>query len=98
MDAFKDRLSRNLSGTIDLGRQCQGRPLDDRERALAEALMSIYATPEHDFEAVASRLREMSVMAPRSGRTDWDRALLADELAATNAELDAAYEAQGYGA
>ena len=100
MDAFRDRLSQRAHDTTrpELANQCRGRPLDEREQALATALMEIYGTGEHDFAAVAQRLTERGVTAPRSGRTDWTCDLLAEELAATNAELDAAYEADGYGA
>ena len=100
MDAFKDRLSQRAfdTGRPWLEHQCRGRELDERENALADALMAIYATGEHDFSAVAQQLAEKGVVAPRSGRTDWTEELLNEELVATNRELDAAYEAHGYGA
>ncbi|MFC5584260.1 recombinase-like helix-turn-helix domain-containing protein [Nitratireductor kimnyeongensis] len=100
MDAFKDRLSQRAfdTGRPGLEHQCRGRELDERENALADALMAIYATGEHDFSAVAQQLAEKGVIAPRSGRTDWSEELLNEELVATNRELDAAYEAHGYGA
>ncbi len=100
MDVFKDRLSRGLRDSTlpPLAHQSRGRALDERERALAEAMMEIYGAGEHDFDAVARQLAERGVVAPRSGRTDWTRALLADELAATNAEFDALYKSKGYGA
>ncbi|MBN7760596.1 hypothetical protein JYP52_05560 [Nitratireductor aquibiodomus] len=100
MDAFKDRLSQRAfdTGRPGLEHQCRGRELDEREVAFADALMTIYATGEHDFSAVARQLTEKGVVAPRSGRSDWTEALLSEELAATNKELDAAYEAHGYGA
>lgn len=100
MDAFKDRLSQRAFDTArpDLAHQSRGRPLDEREDALATALMDVYREGDHDFAVVAAKLAERGVVAPRSGRTDWTRELLAEELAATNAELDAAYEADGHGA
>lgn len=100
MDAFKDRLSQRALDTTrpELAHQSRGRALDERERAFADALMEIYRPGEHDFDVVARHLAERGVVAPRSGRTDWTRDLLAEELAATNAELDAAYRADGYGA
>jgi hypothetical protein len=100
MDAFKDRLSQRAfdTGRADLAHQCRGRELDEKENELADALMAIYATGEHDFAGVARQLADKGVVAPRSGRTDWTEALLAEELEATNCELDAAYEADGYGA
>ncbi|MCT8997598.1 recombinase-like helix-turn-helix domain-containing protein [Chelativorans intermedius] len=100
MDAFKDRLSQHARDTSRpaLAHQCRGRALDEREEALADALMEIYGEGVHDFAAVARRLSEKGVVAPRSGRTDWSEALLAEELETTNRALDAAYEANGYGA
>ncbi|GIX13358.1 MAG: hypothetical protein KatS3mg118_1317 [Paracoccaceae bacterium] len=76
-------------GGTDPARQTLGRPLDPAEEALADALMEIYATGTHDFARVAAALAEAGVRAPRSGRTDWTEALLAEELAAINADLDA---------
>jgi hypothetical protein len=55
-------------------------------------------TGTHDYTAVAAALAERALPAPMSGRTDWTEALLAEELTAINADLDAAYEANGYGA
>jgi hypothetical protein len=37
-------------------------------------------------------------VAPVSGRKDWDLALLTAELTALNADFDAAYAENGYGA
>lgn len=100
MDAFKDRLSQRARDTSRpaLAHQCRGRDLTPQEDLLAGALMEIYADGAQDFDAVATALCARAVAAPKSGRTDWDQALLADELAAINAELDAAYEVNGYGA
>ncbi|MGD9865658.1 MAG: recombinase-like helix-turn-helix domain-containing protein [Pseudodonghicola sp.] len=100
MDAFKDRLSERARDTSrpDLAHQCQGRALGAAETALAETLMEIYAAGAHDYAKVAEALAARALPAPVSGRTDWTEALLAEELAAINADLDAAYEANGYGA
>ena len=100
MDAFKDRLSQRARDTSlpALAHQCRGREIAPAEAALAEALMAIYATGTHDYAAVAAELAAKGVPAPKSGRTDWTEALLAEELAAINAELDAAYAEAGYGA
>lgn len=100
MDAFKDRLSERARDTSrpDLAHQCQGRALTEAETALAETLMEIYATGTHDYAAVAAALADRALPAPVSGRTDWTEALLAEELTAINADMDAAYEANGYGA
>jgi len=100
MDAFRDRLSQRArdTGRPDLAHQCRGRPLSAGEEALASAMMEIYASGEAGFAALARGLTERGIIAPNSGRADWDEALLAAELAAINAGLDAAYEAEGYGA
>ncbi|MEM9049543.1 MAG: recombinase-like helix-turn-helix domain-containing protein [Pseudomonadota bacterium] len=100
MDAFKDRLSQRArdTGRPDLAHQSRGRALSAEERALATALMAVFATGTHAFDKVAAALAEQGVVAPVSRRTDWTEALLAEELAAINTALDAAYQADGYGA
>jgi hypothetical protein len=100
VDAFKDRLSQRARDTSRpaLAHQCRGRALAANEAALAEALMEVYGTGTHEFAAVARALAAKGVVAPKSGRTDWSEALLAEELGAINAELDAAYAESGYGA
>ena len=100
MDAFKDRLSQRARDTSRpaLAHQCRGREIEPAEAVLAEALMQVYGTGTHDFAAVAAALAAKNVPAPKSGRTDWTEALLAEELAAIDAELDAAYAETGYGA
>jgi hypothetical protein len=100
VDAFKDRLSQRARDTSRpaLAHQCQGRAIEAGEAGLAEALMEIYRSGTHDYAAVAAQLAAKGVVAPKSGRTDWTEALLAEELAAINAELDAAYAEHGYGA
>jgi len=100
MDAFKDRLSQRARDTSRpaLANQSLGRPLTDSEHALAAALMEVMGAKQHDFTAIAAELAARGVTAPRSGRTDWDLALLSDELAAINADLDACYAEHGYGA
>lgn len=100
MDAFKDRLSQRARDTSRpaLAWQSLGRQMNEAETALKDALMQIYATGEHDFAKVAAQLAALGVPAPVSGGRDWDAALLAQELAAINADLDAAYAGHGYGA
>lgn len=100
MDAFKDRLSQRAadSSRPALAHQCRGRELEPQEAAFATVLMEIYAAGAPDFEAVAAALGERGFAAPCSGRTDWDAALLNEELAKINAALDAAYAEHGYGA
>ena len=60
--------------------------------------MEIYGSGTRDHAAVAVALAAKKVIAPMSGRTDWTGTLLADELAAINADLDTAYAEHGYGA
>lgn len=100
MDAFKDRMAERAadSSRPALAHQCRGRALEPRETAFAAALMEVYAAEGHDYDKVAAALAARQVEAPRSGRTDWTAAMLHEELAATNAELDAAYAEHGYGA
>lgn len=100
MDAFKDRLSQRARDTSRpaLAHQSRGRPLSGAEAALAAAMMEIMGAREHDFAAVAAALKARGLVAPVSGRTDWDVALLQAELATINADLDAAYAENGYGA
>lgn len=100
MDAFKDRLAQRAHDTSRpaLAHQSLGRPLTDAEAALAAALMEIFGTGTRDFAGVAAALGGRGLVAPVSGRTDWTEALLAQELAALNADLDAAYLEHGYGA
>lgn len=100
MDAFKDRLSQRARDTSRpaLAHQSLGRPLTEAEQALAAALMEIMGAREHDFAAVAAGLKAKGIAAPVSGRADWDLALLQAELKAINADLDAAYAENGYGA
>jgi len=99
-DAFKDRLSERARDTSRpaLAHQSRGRALTASEMAFAEGLMAVFATGAHDFAEVASALAGRGVVAPLSGRTDWTTALLAEELTAINADLDAAYAEHGYGA
>ena len=100
MDAFKDRLAQRAHDTSRpaLAHQSRGRALTDAENALAAALMEIYGTGEQDFGRVAAALAGKGLTAPVSGRKDWSEALLAEELAALNADFDAAYQDHGYGA
>ncbi|MAM63190.1 recombinase-like helix-turn-helix domain-containing protein [Maritimibacter sp. UBA3975] len=100
MDAFKDRLSERArdTGRPALAHQSRGRDLTDAETALAAALMDIYSDGTHDFALVAKALTERGVVAPISGGTDWTEESLAKELAAINADLEAAYQEHGYGA
>lgn len=95
-DLFKERLSSELASQPALARQC--RALSSLETNFAEALITIYATGEHDFDAVASALTSNGVIAPVSGKQNWDKSLLESELKQINEELDTAYAENGYGA
>lgn len=94
--AFEDRMAG--TGTPDLAHQGRGRLPSAAEDALSDALMEIMGGGTHDFEAVAAALSERGIAAPVSGRTDWDVALLEEELRAANASFDAAYAEHGHGA
>lgn len=100
MDAFKDRLAQRAHDTSRpaLAHQSLGRTLTEAESSLATALMEIMGQGTQDFAEVAKGLAAKGVIAPISGRSDWDLALLTDELTALNADLDAAYLEAGYGA
>lgn len=100
MDAFKDRLSQRAQDTSRpaLAHQSRGRDLTETETALAEAMMEVYGSGVTDAAGLAAGLADKGVIAPISGRSDWTAELLAEELAAINADLDAAYLEHGYGA
>lgn len=100
MDAFKDRLSQRAqdSSRAALGHQSCGRALTEAEIAFAEAMMEVYGTGVTEAADLAAGLAEKGVEGPVSGRSDWTAELLADELKAINADLDAAYQEHGYGA
>lgn len=84
-------------GRTDLPHQSLGRELTAVEESLADALMEIYATGATGPEAVAAELTERGVVSPSSGKTEWTAKGLARELAALNADLDSAYEENGFG-
>ncbi|MEM5476258.1 recombinase-like helix-turn-helix domain-containing protein [Pacificibacter sp. AS14] len=100
MDAFRNQILQGAQDTSgpDLGRQSCGRAFTDTEMALADAMMAIYGTGVSDPAGLAAELTKKGINAPMSGRSDWTADLLADELAAINADLDAAYQESGYGA
>lgn len=78
--------------------QSLGRPLSAEERALADALETLFRTGEHDFEAVARSLERDGVKRPSGARGPWTAAVLEQELARINVSLDAAYAENGIGA
>jgi hypothetical protein len=98
-DAFRDLMAEaRRTGRPELAHQSLGRPLSDREHALADALMAIHAGGITDPAGIAAALSGKGIAAPGSGRTVWTAALLEAELAAINADLDAAYLENGTGA
>ena len=78
--------------------QSLGRPLTPEERALAQALESVFSSGEQDFEGVARALERNGVKRPSGATGPWTAAVLEQELAAINASLDAAYAQNGIGA
>jgi hypothetical protein len=80
----------------DLARQALGRPLNAAEIRLAEALVAIFATGQHDFGAVAAHLEAHGVAVPSGADGPWTVASLHGELLRINASLDAAYDAGGF--
>lgn len=77
--------------------QSRGRELTGDEQALADALEAIFSIGVHDMEAVAGELNAAG-LAPPANEQEWTADILVVRLAAINAELDAAFEEDGYGA
>lgn len=78
--------------------QSRGRDLSAAETHFADTLETLFAEGCHDFGQLATRLNELGVEAPVSGSVNWTIETLGDELRAINAQLDAAFEENGYGA
>lgn len=78
--------------------QSLGRPLTAEERALADALETVFRTGEQDFEEVARALDRNGIKRPSGTSGPWTAAVLEQELARINASLDAAYAEHGIGA
>jgi hypothetical protein len=81
-----------------LAHQTLGRALSEEEWALAGELERIFATGEHDFDAVAAALDKSGVRRPSGEPGGWSAAVLQAELSRINASLDAAYAEHGIGA
>ena len=98
-DAFKAVMAaaRAELGRPDLAHQSLGRDLSPSEQTLADALMEIYAAGASGSDEVAAALSEKSVPSPRTGSTVWTAESIARELAVLNADLDMAYEENGFG-
>lgn len=99
-DNFRDQLALAGAGTGQsrLAHQSLGRAMSDDERALAEALMEIYASGVDEPATVARHLAERGVVIPDEGHAGWTESILAAVLARLNESLDAAYLENGYGA
>lgn len=98
-DAFREMMAAaQASGRPELAHQSLSRALTSDEDAFAEALMAIYADGTSGEVAVAEALNAKNVARPSSGNADWTAENLARELHALNADLDAAYQDNGFGA
>lgn len=98
-DAFKEMMAAaRAAGRPELANQGRGRPLTAEEDAFADALMAIYGEGITREAALAEALVARNVTRPSSGKPDWTEKTLASELQAINADLDAAYAANGFGA
>ena len=98
-DAFKAMMAAaRAAGRPELANQGRGRPLTPAEDALADALMALYGKGVTGPDALASALADRGLARPSSGVADWTAATLTAELQAINADLDAAYQENGFGA
>jgi hypothetical protein len=98
-DAFKSVMAaaRSEAGRPELAHQSLGRTMTEAESALAAALMEIYADGVSGAADVAAALSKRAVLSPVSGHADWTADSLARDLAALNADFDAAYQENGFG-
>ncbi|OAN73344.1 hypothetical protein A8B78_18655 [Jannaschia sp. EhC01] len=98
-DAFKEMMAAaRAAGRPELAHQGRGRPLSPAEDAFADALMQIYGEGTVGEAALAEALAARGIIRPSSGTVDWTADTLAAELQAINADLDAAYLENGFGA
>lgn len=98
-DAFKEMMqAARAAGRPELAHQGRGRPLTEAEDALADALMAIYDEGKSGEADLAEALAARKVARPSTGTPDWTAETLAAELKAINADLDAAYQENGFGA
>ena len=74
-----------------LATQALRRPLSEPERALAEAMETIFASGEHDFAAVARLLNDRQVARPSGQAGAWSVEVIESELSSINRSLDEAY-------
>ena len=98
-DAFKAMMAAaRAAGRPELAHQSRGRALSRAEDDFAEALMAIYGEGISGAADLARALAARGVARPSSGTPDWTAETLAAELQAINADLDAAYQDNGFGA
>lgn len=98
-DAFKAMMAAaRAAGRPELAHQGRGRPLTKAEDDLADAMMEIYSERITGQDALAQALVKRGVIRPSSGKPDWTGETLAAELLALNADFDAAYLENGFGA
>lgn len=99
-NAFKARMAaaRAETGQPQLAHQSLGRALSEAEANFAAALMEIYGEGEADQTGIAAALTARGIAKPSNGETAWTAENLAAELEALNADLDAAYADNGFGA
>lgn len=81
-----------------LATQSRARGLTAAEQELARALEAVFTTGTHDFDKVAEALEARGVARPSGVAGPWTQDVLAAEIAAINASLDAAYARAGIGA
>lgn len=98
-DAFKALMEEErATGRPELAHQSLGRSLSKDEDLLADALMAIYSEGATSDAAIAAALGARGVARPSTGQSDWSAETLGAELQALNADLDAAYQENGFGA
>ncbi len=98
-DAFKALMEdARANGRPELAYQSLGRPLSEAESAFADALMEIYAEGAMTPAEIAAAMVARGIEMPLSGGTGWTGDTLAAELRALNEDMDAAYQAGGFGA
>jgi len=98
-DAFKEMMAAaRAAGRPELAHQGRGRPLSAAEDDFAGALMALYGEGIAGQAELADALAARGVIRPSSGKPDWTAETLAAELRTINADLDAAYLENGFGA
>jgi hypothetical protein len=97
-DSFKEKIAGDQLGDAAQRRvhQSLGRPLSAAEEAFADALMQLYADGVETPEAIAEGLNKLAIAPLSSDANSWTAELLHQELQALNADLDKAYQENGY--